>query len=149
MWLVPLVALTAILNQFQSSMATVIPPIDNTPIGESTSLAVAIGHNTDTRTVLNIIFSCTCTLVLSMAYCIRPNIPSRDSNFSLLRAKLKIAFWLLICPESVLYWAFSQWNLARQIEKTHAGSSIVTWFYVTLPELHYQPEDGPKRTGYT
>ena len=135
MWLVLLATLITALNRPCPSNAIALPHIDVPPTTESTSSVFV--HHADTRTTLNIIFSCISTLVLSMAYCIRPNIPppATKSSFSLLRSKLTIAFWMLICPENVLYWAFCQWYHARTIAKKYAGKSVFNNSTAFRPEL--------------
>lgn len=74
----------------------------------------------ESRTVFSIVTSCIFTLLLSMAFCLRPNIPSpKESIVSIFLTKVNIAFWFLVTPEFVLGWAYNQWFVGRKYAKVY------------------------------
>ena len=62
------------------------------------------------------------TLFTTVLCCIRPDFPSlNDSKLRILSTKLHIVFWVLLCPEVVLFWAVRQWFEAGIVAKEFRG----------------------------
>jgi len=68
--------------------------------------------------MISILFSTLFTLFTTVSCCVRPDSPSpNDSKLQILSTKLKIVFWVFLCPEAVLYWAVGQWYEAGNVAK--------------------------------
>jgi len=62
------------------------------------------------------------SLFTTISCCIRPDFPSpNDSKLRILSTKLHIIFWVLLCPEMVLFWAVRQWFEAGIVAKEFRG----------------------------
>lgn len=76
------------------------------------------GGETETRTMLNIIWGCFSTMFICTWVSVHPNVPPQPREAcgwkSLLR-RLRLVFWALIAPELVLAWSAKQWFVAGSI----------------------------------
>jgi len=82
---------------------------------------------TSTRSVHEITYSCIVTIILCASYCIRPNLSAPNaSTFLIFLRKLNVAFWAIISPELVIFWAYRQWYFARGFAMKYKGSQSIT-----------------------
>ncbi|TFK66603.1 hypothetical protein BDN72DRAFT_141986 [Pluteus cervinus] len=91
------------------------PSIPHTLIfGRSSSC----GFNSDGRTLIDIVISCTLTIAICVYHAIHPNIPDPEASFWKVQLdKLKVTIHALIAPEVMIFWAMRQWVGARLIAK--------------------------------
>uniref|UniRef100_A0A8H7YBI4 Uncharacterized protein n=2 Tax=Psilocybe cubensis TaxID=181762 RepID=A0A8H7YBI4_PSICU len=74
----------------------------------------------DTRSVLDIIWSCLGTIFLCTWVAIHPNLPSAEGfAYRALFGRLKLMFTALIAPEIVVFLSVRQWLAAREISRQH------------------------------
>jgi len=77
---------------------------------------------TQSRTLPAIIIGCLFSLFTCVWCCSRPDFPSPyDSKLRILSTKLNIVFWVLVCPEAILFWAMRQWFEAGKVGREFQG----------------------------
>ena len=95
------------------------------------------------RTTSEILYGCIITIILCSSYCIRPNLSYPNaSNIKVLRRKLNVTFWMVLCPELIIIWAFKQWRQANTFASKYIGMclSIQTNQYFSMES--WQIDDG-------
>ncbi|KAF8649498.1 hypothetical protein AX16_005767 [Volvariella volvacea WC 439] len=87
------------------------------------------------RSLWDIIYGCLGTIGICTYVSIHPNIPDPDSSWSQqIIQKFKTAFYALLAPEFVIYWAIRQRVVASRIEKCykHLGWTKTHGFFVQM-----------------
>lgn len=73
------------------------------------------------RSTLNIIWSCLATILACTWASVHMNVPpASDTDWKILRRRLKIMVYMLLLPELIIYWASKQWYCARKTAKKHS-----------------------------
>lgn len=71
------------------------------------------------RTVLSISWSCLSTIAACIYGSTHPNIPEHNASWwGAIQSKLVVAFYTLLAPELVIWWAMRQYLGARAIAKS-------------------------------
>lgn len=68
------------------------------------------------RTILDILWSCLVTTFACTWVCVHPNVPFRkEDSWTILGRRAFLMFFSIIGPEFMVIWAFKQWRGARMI----------------------------------
>ncbi|KAF5310136.1 hypothetical protein D9619_010570 [Psilocybe cf. subviscida] len=86
------------------------------------------------RTVSSIMQSCLLTIIACVWSSAHPNIDGpRDSGWTRLKRKVIRMFYTVLAPETVLYWAVSQWLAAKTIAEKYNEEFATTGEAETAP----------------
>ncbi|KDR70339.1 hypothetical protein GALMADRAFT_76109 [Galerina marginata CBS 339.88] len=70
----------------------------------------------NTRSQLDIIWSCLATIFVCTWVSIHPNIPAlEEPRWKKVLRRLELMFWSIIAPEVIIFWAAQQWAAAREL----------------------------------
>ena len=103
-----------------SLYATAVPVNHTFGINYDNSTYTTVIPAADTRTIWNLIWSCS-TIIFSCTWvAIHPNIP--DPNDSTFKVKLKIFIVAVLAPEWIVMWAIRQFLKARMVRDVYNDS---------------------------
>ena len=95
------------------------------------------------RTTSEIFCGCIITIILCSSYCIRPNLSYPNaSNIRVLRRKLHVTFWMVLCPELIIIWAFKQWRQANTFASKYTGMCLSIQINEYFSMGSWQIDDG-------
>jgi hypothetical protein len=104
---------------------SLIPALLPTPTHhapETHEISRHLDESLQMRTTSEILYGCIITIILCSSYCIRPNLSSPNaSNIRVLRRKLNVTFWMVLCPELIIIWALKQWRQANMFASKYNG----------------------------
>ena len=76
----------------------------------------------DTRSILDIIWSCLATVFLCTWVSVHPNLgPPKELKIMRVVRRVKVMFWGLLGPDIILFWSMAQWFGARNVAKKYVG----------------------------
>lgn len=82
-----------------------------------------IPYELQSRTILDILWSCLVTTFACTWVCVHPNVPLRkEDSWTILRRRAFLMFFSIIAPEFMVIWAFKQWRGARMITEAVNGA---------------------------
>ncbi|KAF8880338.1 hypothetical protein CPB84DRAFT_1751434 [Gymnopilus junonius] len=84
--------------------------------------SACICHNT--RSLWDVIWSCTATIFACSWVSVHPNIPEPgETRINKALQRLELMFWSIITPEMIIGWTMRQWWGARKLEATYQGNT--------------------------
>ncbi|KAF9564174.1 hypothetical protein CPC08DRAFT_660917, partial [Agrocybe pediades] len=89
----------------------------------------------DTRSILDIIWSCLATVFLCTWVSVHPNLgPPKELKLMSFFRRVKVMFWGLLGPDIILFWSMAQWFAARNIAKKYAdrGWTMTHGFFLGM-----------------
>ncbi|KAF8993898.1 hypothetical protein BDQ17DRAFT_111573 [Cyathus striatus] len=82
-------------------------------------------NSNDTRSTVDIVWSCVATMFACTWVAVHPNIPAEEETwYSVAIRRIKLMFWAIIAPEMIIFWAMRQWVNAKKIAVMYEGTSF-------------------------
>ncbi|KAJ8508650.1 hypothetical protein ONZ45_g9094 [Pleurotus djamor] len=107
----------------------------------SSTVEQPLAHNT--RSAIQIVWSCVFIIFTCTWTAIHPNVPSAQVSSSKWRKlwwRVKIMLWTLMLPEMMVCWATFQWKQAQKIS-TKAPKQLTTWSISARPKVGVHVHD--------
>lgn len=91
-------------------------PLPSRALDMPTFVCDEIPYEFQSRSILNILWSCLVTTFACTWVCVHPNVPFRkEDSWTILGRRAFLMFFSIIAPEFMVIWAFKQWRGARMI----------------------------------
>ncbi|KAF9563332.1 hypothetical protein CPC08DRAFT_661932 [Agrocybe pediades] len=90
------------------------------------------------RTLDDIIWTCSITILACTWVSVHPNMPGiNDNKLMVWLRRLELMIWAILAPEMIIFWSLRQWLGARRLAKKYEGSkwSMTHGFFIQMGGL--------------